>query len=123
MIKQIYKFILKQKVLFIKKIVVYLQLTKTNEMKTHFKIYVDSPEILFFNVSKNGMILSAGNEEYPETWKATYIDLSTVKENKPLSLSYNKRQNKKIGLDPVYVYLAYNTTKVEKMKIKKNKTK
>jgi len=88
-------------------------------MKTHFKIYVDSPEILFFNVSKGGMIINAGNNDYPEIWEATYIDLSTVKINQPLSLSYNKRQNKKIGLDPVYTYLAYNTTKVEKMQTKK----
>jgi hypothetical protein len=76
------------------------------------KIHLSNPSIGFFIVDKHDKIIDTG-DTHKGDWERTYVEMDKSKMNGEIYVSFNKKQNEKIGKTPVYVELNCKITKIE----------
>lgn len=80
-------------------------------MKTnHSIVFIDHPEIGYFILNSKGKIVHS-EYCYDEIWDGAYLDLSTIKINHHPKVSFNKRENERIGKQAVYDTLSSKVSK------------
>lgn len=93
--------------------------TATIVTKKETKIFVDNKEIDFLQFNDKGRITANGDvEDTTKAWDSVFIDPSSVNVGECPKICFNKRENKKIGKDPVWTQLNYPITKIEEIEIK-----
>lgn len=90
--------------------------TQTTSAKTETKIYVDNDEIVFFQFNRKGRITANGDvDDTSKTWDSVFIDPTSVNVGECPKISFNKRENERLGKEPAWVRLNYPITKIEKI--------
>lgn len=76
------------------------------------KIYLDDPKIKYFTVDNRDKIIDTGDTD-KSIWDMTYVEMDKLKMNGNIFISFNKRQNERIGKLPVYTPLNCKIIKIE----------
>lgn len=76
------------------------------------KIYLDDPKIKYFTVDNRDKIIDTGDTD-KAIWDMTYVEMDKSKMNGNIFISFNKRQNERIGKPPVYTPLNCKIIKIE----------
>lgn len=93
-----------------------------NKAQGEMVVYINNPEIGHFILSHTGKIIAA-KHCFEEIWEGAYLDMNTVKQGEKPLISYNKRENERIGLKPVYDYLQSNVANyITSINLKNNKS-
>jgi hypothetical protein len=66
------------------------------------KIHLSNKKIGYFIIDNRGKIIETGDEEHQSDWERTYVEMDKSKMNNDVFVSFNKRENEKIGKQPVY---------------------
>lgn len=74
-------------------------------------INVASDEINYLKCNEKGRIIESGDTDPGrDAWVGVSVDLSVLEEGSYPLLSFNERENKREGKDPVWVNLNYKIT-------------
>lgn len=65
------------------------------------KIHVTNPAIGFFIVDNRDKIIETGDENQKD-WERSYVEMNKSKMNNEIFVSFNKKENEKLGKRPVY---------------------
>lgn len=79
---------------------------------TRTKLHLNNPKVKYFVINSVGRILSTG-DRHKKDWEDVYVHLDLTKIKSPIFVSFNKKENEKIGKEAVYVKLQYSLNKIE----------
>lgn len=65
------------------------------------KIYLSNKKIGFFIVDSRDKIIETG-DEHQSDWDRSYVEMNKSKMNNEVFVSFNKKENEKLGIRPVY---------------------
>lgn len=68
---------------------------------SYMQVFFNNPEIGYMMITQRGKVIET-EHCFEEIWEGAYLDIATIKVGERPLISFNVRENKKIGKQPVY---------------------